>query len=905
MATKPLKGLRKGSFCESMAGMPGTMLRIFTLLGLCSSIVRAGPSPKLNFESDVRPILKTHCFHCHGEGEKLKGDVDLRLRHFMAEKTTDDGKVLVPGKAGSSLVFTLAKSGEMPKGEKKLTAKELATLEQWIAAGAPTLYDEPKELPKGFFISELEKRFWSFQPISRPAVPNLKNAGRARTSIDRFLLPKLREQKLDFAADADKLTLIRRVYFDLLGMPPSPEAVDEFLTDNRADAYERLVDRVLDSPQYGERWGRHWLDVAGYADSNGYAETDSPRPHAWRYRDYVIRAFNEDKSWNDFIVEQLAGDELAGVTVENAVAKAADTHVQVLLAATGFLQMAPDGTGDEIPDAKLARNQTIAETIKIVSSSLLGLSVGCAQCHDHRYDPISQVDYYRLRAIFDPAMDWQNWRRPNERLVSLYSAEDRKKADAIEIDARKIDEGANQMRKDFLEKVFEKELAKLPEDIRETIKTARNTPGNKRTPEQIALFKKFPSADVQGALDLYDPEANKKVTAKQDEANKLRATKPKEPFVLATTERAGKVPDTFLFNRGDHEQPKQKVTPGELEILQGCAARTGLNFPSPTNKASSGRRLAYARYLTSGQHPLTARVLVNRFWLEHFGRGLVNSPADFGAQGERPTHPELLDFLASEFVANGWKLKPLHRLIMTSTAYRQSSRNDASLRADPDNRLYGRWKLRRIDAETVRDSLLTVSGKLNDERFGPPMPVARDEAGRVLTGEQKTNGNNDPVIVQSIGEKAFKRSIYGEVKRSYPLTVLEAFDEPVMTPNCAARETSTVAPQALLMLNDTFVAQQSQYFAERLQTETPGDLRAQIARAWKLAYDTPPSEKELTSSLLYLAEQTERIRARVAVLKDSKDAKKDDKSISRDPETLALASLCQALVSANRFLYVE
>jgi hypothetical protein len=888
--------------------MPGTILRILFAMALGAS-ARATTSPaKLNFESDVRPILKTHCFHCHGEGEKLKGDVDLRLRHIMAETKTDDGTVLVPGKPAASLIFTLAKSGEMPKGEKKLTAKEIATLEQWIAAGAPTLYDEPKEMPKGFFISEQEKRFWSFQRITHPAVPNPKNAARARTAIDRFLLPKLREQKLDFAPDADKLTLIRRVYFDLLGMPPSPEAVDEFLADDRADAYERLVDRVLDSPGYGERWGRHWLDVAGYADSNGYAEADSARPHAWRYRDYVIRAFNDDKPWNEFIVEQLAGDELAGVTAENAVAKAADPRVQELLAATGFLQMAPDGTGDEVPDVKLARNQTIAETIKIVSTSLLGLSVGCAQCHDHRYDPISQVDYYRMRAIFEPAMDWQHWRAPNERLVSLYTVEDRKKADAIEAEAKKIDEEANQMRKDFLEKVFEKELAKLPDDIRDTVKTARNTTQNKRTPEQIALFKKYPSADVQGALDLYDPESSKKVTAKQDEANKLRATKPKEPFVLAATERAGKIPETFLFNRGDHEQPKQKVNPSALEILQPYAVRAGLIFTAPTNTSSSGRRLAYARYLTSGDHPLTARVLVNRFSLDHFGRGLVNSPADFGAQGERPTHPELLDWLASEFMANGWKLKPLHRLIMTSTAYRQSSRNDASLRTDPDNRLYARWKLRRIDAETVRDSLLAVSGKLNDERFGPAMPIARDDAGRVLTGEQKTNGNGDPVIVQPIGEKAFKRSIYGEVRRSYPLTVLEAFDEPVMTPNCSARETSTVAPQALLMLNDTFIAQQSHYFAERLQTESPGDLRAQIARAWKLAYEMAPTEKELNSSLFYLAEQTERIRARLATLKEAKDAKKsekDDKSISRDSETLALASLCQALVSANRFLYVE
>jgi hypothetical protein len=388
------------------------------------------------------------------------------------------------------------------------------------------------------------------------------------------------------------------------------------------------------------------------------------------------------------------------------------------------------------------------------------------------------------------------------------------------------------------------------------------------------------------------------VTAKQEEASKLRATKPKEPFVFAVTERAGKVPETFLFNRGDHDQPKEKIEPGEIEILQKGATRGGLKFAS-TNSGSSGRRLAYARWLTSGEHPLTARVLVNRFWLDHFGRGLVNSPADFGAQGERPTHPELLDWLAREFVANGWKLKPLHRLLMTSTAYRQSSRNDASLRADPDNRFYARMKLRRVDAEALRDSMLAVSGKLNGERFGPPMPIARDEAGRVLTGEQKTNGGGDPVIVQPIGEKAFKRSIYGEVRRSYPLTVLEAFDEPVMTPNCTMRETSTVAPQALLMLNDTFVAQQSHDFAERLMNEHPGDLRAQLVRAWKLAYNTAPTEKEMSSSLFYLAEQTERIRARVVTFKKEKD------KTPTDPQTLALASLCQALLSANRFLYVE
>jgi hypothetical protein len=873
----------------------------------------------LSFEKDVRPILKAHCFDCHGEGEKLNGGVDLRLRRFMAQTRTDDGPVLVPGHPDSSLMLTLVRKGEMPKNEKKLSEKEIATIENWILAGAPTLGTEPAELPKGFHITEEDRRFWTFQPIRRPAVPKWSSADRVRTSIDVFVLQKLREQNLDFAPEADKRTLIRRVYFDLLGLPPTPEAVDEFLADDSPDAYDRLVDRVLESPSYGERWGRHWLDVAGYADSNGYAEADSLRPQAWRYRDYVIRSCNDDKPWNQFIVEQLAGDELAGVTQENAVAKAADSRVQELLTATGFLRMAPDGTGDEVADQNLARNQVMAETVKIVSSAFLGLTVGCAQCHDHRYDPISQADYYRMRAIFEPALDWKNWRNPSQRLISLYTAEDRKKADEIEAEAKKIDEAANQMRKDFLEKVFEKELAKLPDDIRETVKEARNTPRNKRTPEQTALLKEHPSADVQGALDLYDPEANKKVQAKQEEAGKLRATKPPEPFIAALTESKGKIPDTFLFNRGDHEQPKQNLDPGELEILRPALAASkyvedasALFAKKEPGLASSGRRLAYARWLTSGKHPLVARVLVNRFWMEHFGRGLVNSPGDFGQQGERPTHPELLDWLASEFMADGWKLKPLHKLIMTSTVYRQAAQNEASLRADPDNRYYGRMKLNRFEAETLRDAILAVSGKLNDEQFGPPVPIAQDDAGRVVAGNQKTNGGGDPTIVESIGERAFRRSVYVEVRRSLPLTVLESFDAPIMSPNCELRNVSTVAPQALTMLNDTFVAAQSEEFARRLRVEYPGDLRSQIRQAWRLTYGASPTEQEIIKSLAYLAEQTEQIRAHLAIMtppkpEKSKTGKAAEKPVSdpRDAQNLALGSLCQALLCANRFLYVD
>ena len=584
----------------------------------------------------------------------------------------------------------------------------------------------------------------------------------------------------------------------------------------------------------------------------------------------------------------------------------------------------------------------MAETLKVVSSSLLGLTVGCAQCHDHRYDPISHEDYHRLRAVFEPAYDWKDWRPPAQRLVSLYTEADRKKAAEIEVEAKKIDDESEKMRKESLEKVFEREIARVPAAESNAVRTARNTAGDKRDAGQKALLKKYPAADVQGALDLYDPEANKKVLAKKEEATKLRGTKPPEPFLMALTEVAGKVPDTFLLYRGDHDQPKQKVAPGELEVLrlvtklkaQSSKRQKSSNAQAPTttseldvatnkpplelgawnfsgalslefgaSRRSSGRRLAYARWLTSGQHPLTARVLVNRFWLHHFGRGLVNTPGDFGQLGERPTHPELLDWLASEFMANGWKLKSFHRLLMTSTVYRQSSRHEASLKADPENRFYARMKLHRLDAETLRDSMLAVSGKLSLTQFGAPVAVARDTAGRVVTGAQKTDGNGDPTGVDALGDAEFRRSIYVQMRRSRPLTVLDTFDLPVMSPNCDARTVTTVAPQSLMLMNDVFVVTQSQHLAGRLRRESPGDVRAQITRAWRLLYGAAPTDGELRDNLTFLAEQAESIRARAAATADA--AKKDQPPAPPDIQLQTLASLCQVLMSGNRFLYVD
>ena len=886
------------------------ILRLSTsiLLAAIAGTAR-GADGTVSFEKDVRPILKAHCTHCHGEEEKPKGGVDLRLRRFMDKELDGGARIVVPGQPDKSEMILLVREGEMPRKGKKLTDEQIGILERWVAQGAKTTRPEPETLPPGAFIAEDEREFWSFKPIARPAVPDsnadnpvrgtAENAGRivrVTNPIDAFVLAKLRTEGLGFAPDADKPTLIRRVTLDLTGLPPTPAEADAFVKDTAPDAYEKVVDRLLASPAYGERWARHWLDVAGYADSNGYSEADSPRLHAWRYRDYVIRAFNADKPWNEFITEQLAGDELAGATQADTQQVVSDPKRRDELIATAFLRMAPDGTGDPNDDMKLARNQVIAEELKVVSSSLLGLTVGCAQCHDHRYDPIPQTDYYRLRAVFEPAFDWQSrWRPPAQRQYSLYTPEERAKAAEVEKQIGDINREAQAMSKKFLDEIFEKKLVELPEDEREPYRAARATAVKDRTPEQKALIKKYPNALALYSLDLYDKAAQQKVLDKTAEGTKLRATLPPEGMVMALTEVKGIVPKTFLFNRGDHDQPKQEVTPGELTVL---ATPLVDPFKAETvDSGSSGRRLAYARWLTSGKHPLVARVLVNRFWLNHFCRGIVNTPGEFGALGERPTHPELLDWLASEFMDGGWKLKPLQKLMVMSTTYRQSSRHDAARRIDPDNKFFARFKMQRLDAETLRDTMLATAGLLNPSPFGPPSEIARDVFGRMVPGKDK--GTITLAKVESGGSDDFRRSIYVKVRRKTPLTVLETFDAPVMQPNCEQRTGTTVAPQSLMMMNDTFVLDAARSLAARLKKDLPDDTRAQIVDAWRILFSRAPQDADVQRALTHIAGQTEAVRSYHHGIQHAKDAPVPD------PALEALASYCQVLFSSNRFLYVE
>lgn len=865
-----------------------------------------------SFEADVRPILKAHCFHCHGDQGKVEGGLDLRLRRLLV-RGGESGPAVVPERPSESLLVARVSSGEMPPGDtEKLSPKQVDVLARWIAAGAKTVDLEPEQVSAGFLITNEDRRFWSFQPVRRPAVPQQHESGGVASPIDSFLLQPLRRNGERFSPEADRRTLVRRAYFDLVGLPPTMVEMSEALSDKSNDWYEKLVDRLLASPHYGERWGRHWLDIAGYADSDGYTPEDPVRDHMFHYRDYVIRAFNADKPFDEFVREQLAGDEmLPPPPFKNLTPEQSEK-----LAATGFLLMAPNPLASRTRDnPRQAHDAWMSETIKIVSTSLLGLSIGCAQCHDHRYDPISQEDYYRFRAIFEPALDLERWRVPRQQWISLFTDADRIRAREVEERAKEIDRRRNEAEHAAYLKLLDRELGKVPEVDRAAARAAHEAPAAKRTPEQRALLRQYPRLAFTAAnLAVFDRAAAAEVMKIADEATAVRASVEKEGFIAAITEMGQRLPKTYLLFRGDFQQPRTEMKPDELSVLKSSARAF---IPVDDLKSpSSGRRTAYARYLTDGDHPLFARVFVNRVWHHHFGRGLCATTADFGRQGERPSHPELLDWLAREFVDGGWSVKALHRSIMTSAAYRQSDRRSESLlRIDPENRLLGGFELRRIEAEVLRDSILAVSGKLNAKQFGPPVPVMRDPTGEIVVGIERVNAGLPGPPLPLNGEE-YRRSIYVQVRRSRPLTMLQTFDAPTMEPNCAARSSSTVAPQSLMLLNNSFVVRQARHFAERVRARNDDDARAQVVEAWQSALLRTPTEEEIAEAIDFLSDRAAHFRtvAKPTTAKALPGARRggaqapdiDPPAITlQDPEFEALALLCQTLLSCNEFLYVD
>jgi hypothetical protein len=826
------------------------------------------------FERDVRPILKAYCLDCHGGSERPKGKLDLRLKRF-AERGGTGGPALVPGEPDASLLLIRMQDGEMPPGEKKVPPEQVALVERWIAAGAPTLRPEPETLPPGLGFTEEERSFWAFQPIRRPEPPRFGAEDRVRTPVDAFLLARLREHGLGFAPDADRLTLLRRVAADLTGLPPDEDEAERFLADPAPDAYERLVDRLLTSPRYGERWARHWLDVAGYADSEGNGNDDTPRPHAYRYRDYVVKSLNANLPLDRFVTEQLAGDELVPRPWDNLTPEQVE-----LLAATGFLRQAADGTASGGADVPLLANQNVADTLKVVSSALLGLTVGCAQCHDHRYDPITQADYFRLRAVFEPALDPAQWRRPADRLVSLYRDADRARAAEVEAEAKAKEAELAEKTKGLVAKAIAKELEKFDAPTREALKAALDAPAESRTDEQKALIEKHPSVRITpGVLYQYDPKAADEIKKDREAIAAIRAKRPREDFVAVADERPGVVPETKIHHRGDYRQPTTPVAPGDLSILSPDSAPFEVPADDPA-LPTTGRRLAFAKHLTSGNHPLVGRVLANRVWLHHFGRGLVDTPGDLGALGQRPTHPELLDWLADELARSGWDLKRMHRLIVTSTAYRQSSRRRPEHDAvDATNALCGRYPVQRLDAEALRDRVIWASGRLSEQMFGPAVPVEEDALGQVVPA-----GN------------VACRSLYLQVRRSRPVSLLTVFDAPVMAVNCERRTVSTAAPQSLLLMNGDFLRGEAAAMADRILRDAgagrawPVRLTDAVARAWTLAYGRPVRPEEQEAALAFLGPR----------LGPGGDADARSKRLRA-----ALTDLCAGLLASNEFLYVD
>lgn len=819
-------------------------------------------SRALTFEKDVLPILQARCLKCHG-GQAQMANLDLRTTALIL-KGGVKGTSLVRGDAAKSLLYRRVEDRSMPPGnEKKLTETELKTIRNWINAGAPT------EKGNASVADPLQTRgakHWSFLPPARVPVPQVKAKWWVSTPIDAFVLARLEKQGIRPPKTADRRTLLRRVYLNLIGLPPTLQEQEAFLNDRSPDAYTKVVESLLNRPEYGERWARHWLDVARYAETNGY-ERDSAKPSAWRYRDYVIDAFNRDKPYDRFVMEQIAGDEIEGSNAETQIAQT-------------FLRL---GTWDDEPaDPKTDRYDQLDDVVGVTSAAFMGLTLRCARCHDHKFEPLSQKDYYRMLAIFDPLKRPQHGQTDLDRLAGT-AEELRRYHEGMAKADREIGELnalAEALKARTRENLFMAKRSALPAEV---IRAYQTMP-DRRTDAQKELIKKHSEAMEKEVRAALTPEERSQLEGWEKRIAEVNAARPKEPpRAYIWYEEGQSHPPTRILLRGDVNTPGEEVSPGFPAIL------TASSIPAlvPTEK-TSGRRLWLARWLTRPDHPLTARVMVNRIWQWHFGTGLVGTANDFGLMGLRPTDPALLDWLAREFVAGGWSVKRMHRLIVHSNAFKAASDWDAaSAKRDRDDQLYWRWRPRRLEAEVIRDSMLAVSGQLNLQKGGPS--IYPNLPREVLEGQSVPGqgwGKSDE-------REASRRSVYIYVKRAIAVPELEALDFPDTTSSCENRVVSTVAPQALTFLNGEFANAQARHFAARLVKEAGGDPTEQVKRAYALALCRPPSQAEIATALEFLAKQRKQIEA---------DTPKEAKT-KMDPTLRALEGFCLALLNSNEFFY--
>jgi mono/diheme cytochrome c family protein len=820
---------------------------------LAAGLARAkdfSPEALSFYEKEVLPILKANCYKCHGDG-KSKGKLSLESREAIL-KGGDNGPAVDPDKPDESKLLAAInyKDGlEMPP-TGKLRPEQIETLSRWVKAGLPmkAVAAAATAQPKGGLITPEARQYWAYQPVKRPIIPSVKSSQWVANPIDAFVLSKLEAKGLTPSPPADRVALVRRAYYDLIGLPPTPGEVDAFVNDRSPNAYEQLINRLLASPHYGEKWGRHWLDVVRYAESNGY-ERDGTKPFAWRYRDYVIRSFNADKSYDQFVREQLAGDEITGYNPDAIIA-------------TGYYRL---GLWDDEPvDPLQAMFDEFDDIVATTAQTFLGMTMNCARCHDHKIDPIPQKDYYSLLAFF--------------RDIKRYS------------DNRDVRSAANLTDITPPEKraTYEGELSERKRKLAELTRQIMAL--------EDAAIKNMPAEDQRAAEANDRPAVVKKVPQFLEGENlaeyrrlvRQRTALEKKPdpaqeLALSVNNCLVRPPTTTVLIRGNAHAIGPVVEPTFPEVLGFPAPK----IPQPEKEArSSGRRTVLANWIASKENPLAARVMVNRIWQGHFGRGIVASSNDFGKFGTGPTHPELLDWLASEFVERGWRIKSLHKLIMMSNTYQQSARTSPeAIRIDPGNLLFGRFSMRRLSAEEVRDSILAVSGQLKLEIGGPSVyPKISDE---VLHGQSMpgTNwvvgkgGGYDPKNPTA----GNRRSIYAHVKRSLQVPILIQHDQADADNSCPVRYTTTVPTQALGMLNGEFTNTAAAAMATRLENEA-GDLESRVRKAIRLTTGRVPTDEEVRMDVAFVQELREK-------------AKLSDKT--------AFQQYCLLALNTNEFAYLD
>jgi len=849
--------------------VPAALGALLVTIGVLvhAQVTAPSPAPPVSFASDVAPILERSCVSCHGETPM--GKLDLRTREAALRGGTR-GSDLVPRDADASRLYRRIAGLEkpaMPAQGGALTPAQIATIKQWIDEGAAwdvaTLTANAATAASALAalerreITPEERSYWAFKVPVQAALPAVD--ARFTNPIDRFLEAARQQHGLHAAPRADRHTLVRRAYLDLLGLPPTPAQADAFVNDRSPDAWEHLVDALLASPHYGERYGRLWLDVARYADSGGF-EYDVHRPNAWRYRDYVIASLNGDKPYDRFLVEQLAGDEMDGRSNESLVA-------------TGFLRMGPRVLFRE-KDNPERRYDYLDEMLGTIGKGTLGLTVNCARCHNHKFDPISQKDYYSLEASLFGYVETEVPLAPKAE-ADAYLAKN------LEIDAKvaELKSAVEHLEHPYRERLqAEKVRRDFPANIVQVVAKPEKdrTPGDALLVAQVLKAASVSGAQVDKVLTPDDAAKKKALTAQIAAANaqrpkplpmaeivtdgdyrssplgegddtiscpKCRIPVPGAGPYLHTGPGRYEAPPSYFLIRGDVERHGSQMKPGFIDVITFGNPPT--EIPRPDGR-TSGRRLALAQWIASPQNPMTARVIVNRLWQKHFGRGIVGTLDNFGKMGEPPTHQDLLDWLAVDLTRGGWTLKRINKLMMMSEAYQMASAFDdaADAKADPENRYLWRFRPQRLDAEIVRDSMLAAGGNINLAVGGEPIfPFIPKE---ILAGQYRGKWVNTPD-----GPEAWRRGVYVYQRRSLPYPMFDTFDHPDMNVTAGARHVSTVPTQALTLLNNPFVLDEASRFAARVKAQT-GDPAAQVDLAYRiaLARNATPAEIAIGTDLI-------------------------------------------------------